>query len=40
MNRVGAESEAATVCPTSTVREITTLSIGETMLVYDRLTSA
>ena len=37
---VGACSDAATVCPTSTLREMTTPSIGETMVVYERLTCA
>ena len=30
---IGACSEAATVCPTFTAREITTPSVGETMSV-------
>jgi hypothetical protein len=33
VNRVGADSEAATVWPTETSREMTTPSIGETMVV-------
>ena len=35
---VGADRDAATVCPTSTLREITMPSMGETMLVYERFT--
>ena len=31
--RVGADREAATVCPTSTLREMTTPLVGETMRV-------
>jgi len=37
---VGADSDAATVCPVSTLREITTPSMGEMMLVYERFTCA
>ena len=37
---VGAWSEAATVCPTSTLREITVPSMGEMIFVYLRLSSA
>ena len=33
VNSVGAGSDAATVCPTSTLREMTMPSIGETMVV-------
>ena len=40
MNSVGADSDAATVCPTSTLREMTTPSMGEMMLVYERFTWA
>ncbi len=36
----GADRDAATVCPTSTLREITTPSMGDTMLVYERFTCA
>jgi hypothetical protein len=36
----GAWSDAATVCPTSTLREMTTPSMGEMMFVYERLTCA
>jgi hypothetical protein len=32
VNRVGAERLAATVCPTSTLRETTTPSIGDDMI--------
>ena len=38
MKSVGADSDAATVCPTSTLREMTTPSMGEMMFVYERLT--
>ena len=37
VKRVGACSEAATVWPTSTLREMTTPSVGEKMVVYARL---
>ena len=37
-NSVGAEKLAATVCPTSTLRAMTTPSIGEVMTVFSRLT--
>ena len=40
MKSVGAESDAATVCPTSTLREMTTPSMGEMMFVYERFTCA
>jgi hypothetical protein len=40
VNRVGACSDAATVCPTSTLREMTMPLIGETIVVYPRLTRA
>ena len=37
---VGADRLAATVCPTSTLREITMPSIGEVITVFERLTRA
>ncbi len=37
---VGVWSEAATVCPTSTLREITVPLMGEMIVVYLRLSSA
>ena len=40
MNSVGAARLAATVCPTSTLREITVPSIGDSMVVYSRFTWA
>ena len=33
VNSVGADSDAATVCPTSTAREMTVPSVGETIVV-------
>ena len=39
-NSVGAASDAATVCPTSTLREITVPSVGETIRVMSRFTFA
>ena len=39
-NRIGAWNDAATVWPTSTLREITTPSIGVVMIVWLRSTSA
>jgi hypothetical protein len=32
-NSVGADSDAATVCPTSTLREMTTPVVGDTIVV-------
>ena len=40
VNRVGVWKEAATVWPTSTLREITTPSTGERMVAFFRLVSA
>ena len=37
---IGAWSEAATVCPASTVRLMTMPSIGETMVAFFRLVSS
>jgi hypothetical protein len=40
VNSVGDCSDAATVCPTSMLRESTMPSIGDLMMVNERLTSA
>jgi hypothetical protein len=39
-NSVGAEMVADTVCPTSTFRAMTTPSIGDSTIVFERLSSA